>query len=162
MPVYLFTYHTYRSWMPDRPKGYVRRDQGILPPSAAMARRYVQRARHSAIRFDVPQRWHLIDTAGGVCMDKQWEICEATATPSHTHVLVGWRGAETWNYISDRLKRRLGSALSKLVNRPGPWFSRGRSRKRVRDRAHFEHLMKVYLPRHGPIRWTLRDKRSNS
>ncbi|MEM1305417.1 MAG: hypothetical protein AAGG46_11005, partial [Planctomycetota bacterium] len=29
MPVYLFTYHTYGSWLPDRPQGYVQRDQGI-------------------------------------------------------------------------------------------------------------------------------------
>jgi hypothetical protein len=43
--VYHFTYHAYRSWMPDNPKGYVRRGEGILPPDAEMARLYAKAAR---------------------------------------------------------------------------------------------------------------------
>ena len=44
MPCYLLTLHTYGSWMPDRDKGYVRRDhEGILPRDPAMAQRYRHR-----------------------------------------------------------------------------------------------------------------------
>ena len=31
MPVYLFTFHAYGSWLPDNPRGYVRRKEGIQP-----------------------------------------------------------------------------------------------------------------------------------
>jgi hypothetical protein len=33
MPVYLFTYHAYRSWMPDRPEGFVQEGRGIEAPN---------------------------------------------------------------------------------------------------------------------------------
>ena len=33
-----------------------------------------------------------------------------------------------------------------IVNRP--WFSRGESRKSVRNRQHFAHLVSEYLPSH--------------
>ncbi len=161
MPVYVFTFHAYRSWMPDRPRGYVRRNVGLLPPDPQAARRYALRAKHAEVHFDEQHCWRLVDAAGEVCAEQHWELYEATAVPSHTHLLVGWRSAEPWKSVSNRLKRRLGAALSKLLNRPGPWFSRGSSRKRVRNRAHFQHLMEKYLPQHGPIRWTQRNHRGN-
>jgi hypothetical protein len=40
MPCYLFTYHAYLSWMPDRPQGYVRRKKGIFPPDEEKAEAY--------------------------------------------------------------------------------------------------------------------------
>jgi REP element-mobilizing transposase RayT len=156
MPVYLFTFHAYRSWMPDRPQGYVRPGQGVLPQDPKMSQHYARRAKHDEVRFDATQRWRLVDEAGEVCARQGWEIYEATATRSHTHLLVGWRTDAKWKDVSNRLKRRLGYALSMLANRPGPWFSRGSSRKRVRDREHFEHLLQTYLPKHGPICWSRR------
>jgi REP element-mobilizing transposase RayT len=159
MPVYLFTFHAYRSWMPDRPQGYVRPGGGILPRNPKIARCYAQRAKHDEVQFDTAQRWCLVDAVGAVCTEQGWEIYEATATASHVHLLVGWRTEEPWKNVLNRLKRRLGSALSKLVNRPGPWFSRGSSRKRVRDRKHFDYLLNVYLPKHGSICWSKRSSR---
>ena len=37
MPCYLFTFHAYGTWMPDREEGFVRREQGILPPDEELA-----------------------------------------------------------------------------------------------------------------------------
>lgn len=38
MPVYLFTFHAYRSWREDNPNGYVQRGRaGIQPPNKALA-----------------------------------------------------------------------------------------------------------------------------
>lgn len=37
MPVYLFTFHSHGSWLPDRTQGYTRRQQGILPADPYMA-----------------------------------------------------------------------------------------------------------------------------
>jgi hydroxypyruvate reductase len=148
--------------MPDRPQGYVRRKEGLLPADPQAAERYALQAKHAEVQFDEPQRWRLVETADEVCAEHDWELYEATADPSHTHLLVGWRSEELWKSVSIRLKQRLGSALSKLMNRPGPWFSRGSSRKRVCNREHFRYLMEKYPPKHGPIRWTLRKHRGYS
>ena len=44
MPCYLFTYHGYGTWLPDRSRGYVRRKEGILPTDEApMAECYRKR-----------------------------------------------------------------------------------------------------------------------
>ena len=37
MPCYLFTFHAFGTWMPDREEGFVRREQGILPPDEELA-----------------------------------------------------------------------------------------------------------------------------
>ncbi len=40
MPAYLFTYHAYRSWNADNPRGFVQRGKGIQPPNHNLARAY--------------------------------------------------------------------------------------------------------------------------
>jgi hypothetical protein len=37
MPCYLFTWHAYATWLPDRKQGYVEKGRGILPPDKAAA-----------------------------------------------------------------------------------------------------------------------------
>jgi len=37
MPVFLFSYHAYRSWMPDHERGYTQRRGDILPTNDVMA-----------------------------------------------------------------------------------------------------------------------------
>ena len=69
MPVYLFTFHAYRSWMPDRPQGYVRHEAGLLPPDPQAARRYARQAKHVEVQFNERQRWRLVDSAGEVSPD---------------------------------------------------------------------------------------------
>jgi hypothetical protein len=55
MPCYLFTYHAYGSWMPDRPQGYVRRGKGILPTDTRMAERYRKNTKYDKAPFLEPQ-----------------------------------------------------------------------------------------------------------
>ncbi len=38
MPCYLFTFHAFGTWMPDREEGFVQRKKGILPPDEELAR----------------------------------------------------------------------------------------------------------------------------
>ncbi len=40
MPAYLFTFHAYRSWNADNPRGFVQRGKGIQPPNDKLARAY--------------------------------------------------------------------------------------------------------------------------
>lgn len=158
MPVYLFTYHAYRSWLPDRKNGYVERGKGILPQDLDRARAYREIAAHDPVVFDDSTGWSMIGEAERLCAQQSWKLYEAASTTTHIHLLVGWKSTETWKRIATRIKQRLGAAISRCRNRPGPWFSRGHSRKQVRDRKHFEYLLKVYLPRHGLIRLSLSAK----
>jgi len=160
MPVYLFTFHSYCSWMPDRRQGFVRRGRGILPANDYLAEQYRERAQGSEITFDATLGWALIDETATLCAEAQWRLHEVAVVTSHVHVLVSWKSEERADEVATRIKQRQGRALSLLRDRPGPWFSRGKSRKRVRDRRHFEHLMTKYLPRHGAIRYTLRKRDS--
>jgi hypothetical protein len=55
----------------------------------------------------------------------------------------------------------LKSSLSRRLNqisrneRDGSFlaFSRGASRKKVRDRKHFDYLMKTYSKKHNGLKW---------
>ena len=62
MPCYLFTYHAYGSWMPDRPQGYVQRKQGILPPDAVLAQKYRTAMEQSEAKFTSDVQIALIDS----------------------------------------------------------------------------------------------------
>jgi REP element-mobilizing transposase RayT len=152
MPVYHFTFHAYRSWMPDRPEGYVRRHEGLLPSEPEMARRYERQSRCTEISFSDGDAAALISAAEAICTERDWLLYEMAVTSSHVHLLVGWRSEERVDTVSNTLKRRLGAALSKRADRPGPWFSRGGSRRPVRNESHFEYLLREYLPSHGELR----------
>ena len=63
MPCYLFTFHAYGTWMPDREEGFVRRDEGILPPDEDLARRYRDRQKGDEVLFDASLQRLLINEA---------------------------------------------------------------------------------------------------
>lgn len=153
MPVYLFTFHAYRSWGPERAQGYVRRGQGILPQDFAAANAYDSAARHPRVSFDDTMRETIIECVRGICDREQRRLHYACVDATHTHILVSWRGFEEHRRVSTTFKRHIGAALSKRLNRPGPWLSRGYSRKRVTDAQHLAHLMNVYLPKHRGAHW---------
>jgi hypothetical protein len=153
MAVYLFTFHAYGSWMPDRPQGYVRDGEGVLPSDSKMAEWYRRDAAHKLIHFDASMRPILVDATRYICKTKGWRLHRVQVVSSHLHALVSWREFEDWKNVRNTLKRCLGIELSKALNHSGPWFSRNGSRKRIRDQGHFDYLMAKYLPRHGGAFW---------
>ncbi len=153
MAVYLFTFHAYRSWNADKPQGYVTKGEGILPPDKMRAEQYNRNAKRPPITFDAATQDILVDATRKVCRDNGWRPHQVCATATHLHILISWDGFLEWAEVSRTLKRKLGAALSKAMDRPGPWFSRGGSRKRVTDRKHFDHLMNRYLPGHRGASW---------
>lgn len=153
MAVYLFTFHAYRSWNADRPRGYVRKGEGILPPDPQRAKQYNQSARHPPVRFDNFAQQVLAAATRDICAKHGWRLHQVALMATHLHALISWEAFVEWAAVSRTLKRGLGSALSKAYDKPGPWFSRGGSRKRVTDREHFDYLMKTYLPGHRGVIW---------
>ena len=90
MPVHLFTFHAYRSWMPDHPDGYTRRHEGRLAPDAEMAERYEQRAVGEEVVFDPALQRALIEESIAAAMHQELHLHAASTEPSHLHLLVSW------------------------------------------------------------------------
>lgn len=149
MPVYLLTYHAYRSWSPADPRGYVRRvEKRVRPTNAALAHCYDRRARQEPVRFGRRMQRTIIDVVREACERRDWRLHGNAVTLTHVHVLLSWRRG-AWKPTSDTLKRLIGFGLGTRVGPRGQrWLSRGESRKRVRDRANLTHLLTSYLPKH--------------
>ncbi|WP_168205474.1 transposase [Bythopirellula goksoeyrii] len=152
MPCYLFTYHGHGTWMPDNPRGYVRRKEGILAPDTHMATCYRDNMCSAAICFDHEIQQILINAALEA-FEHQPVRGHAVATEStHLHILVSWQTNRTWKIVCRQLRGSLSRKLNQEFER-SEWFSKQPSRKRVADRQHFDHLMDVYLPRHSGLKW---------
>jgi REP element-mobilizing transposase RayT len=147
MPCYLFTFHAYRSWMPDRQRGYVRRHEGILPRDVEMADRYARNAKHAAVKFAAEHQLTAIETLRQAMFHFHCRLHFVATDPTHIHALVSWTGERSWQTNRTSLKRALTLSLKKTFG-SRPWLVEGASRKQVRDRSHFDHLVTRYLPSH--------------
>ncbi|MFG0249519.1 MAG: hypothetical protein ACF8OB_11590, partial [Phycisphaeraceae bacterium JB051] len=70
---------------------------------------------------------------------------------THLHILASWADERTWDALRQRLKRALTYQLNDLNKQH--WFTRAGSRKRVKDREHFEYLISEYIPKHQGEKW---------
>ena len=154
MAVYLFTYHAYRSWNANNSRGYVRKGQGVLAPDAARALQYNRSAKEPPARFSAEYQQVMLWILADACQRREWRLHRVATETSHVHVLVSWRDFLTWQKVRGKLKNLMSRELGRQSSLPGRrWFSGGASRKRVRDRQHFDYLMTKYLPRHNGLVW---------
>jgi hypothetical protein len=152
VPCYLFTYHAYGSWLPDHPRGYVHRGEGILPPDKHMGELYLANLKQAPVRFDRAIQRQLIEAALEAS-EHQNLRCHYTATElTHMHVLVSWKIERQWQVVREKLRESLSRRLNGQFQHR-EWFSKGRSRRHVKDRAHFDYLVNVYLPKHSGMKW---------
>jgi len=152
MPCYLFTYHAYGSWMPDREAGFVRRGEGILPTNEELAELYRAKAKENQVVFDLRLQRLLIDESQ-IAFEKQHCRGHFVATePSHLHALVSWPDDRPWQKLRAGLRSSLTRRLNREIRRR-EWFVDSASRKQVRNQEHFDHLVTVYLPSHRGWKW---------
>jgi hypothetical protein len=152
MPCYLITYHAYGTWLPDRPRGYVKRKVGVLASDAEMGENYRRKQWRDTIRFDSALQADLVDGARVAC-NLIAVRCHGIATDgTHLHVLVSWRVERSWESVSRAIKTSLTIRLNGSHGRR-QWFSKGSSRKQVRDSQHFEYLLRKYLRQHRGVVW---------
>ncbi len=90
MPVYLFTFHAYGSWMPDHPRGYIERHKGVKAPDAEQARRYRDRGIDSVVCFTEEQQRLAIDTCQTAAAHLACRVHVVATDPSHVHLLASW------------------------------------------------------------------------
>src|SRR5688572_29421723 len=165
MPVFLFTWHAYGTWLPDRPQGYVKRDLGLLPPDPEMASRYRQNMKQGIIAFNSSFQRLLIDTALEAAHHQRLETHAIATDPSHIHDLCLWRDKRNEIAVAAQLRRSLTRALNTAerdgrIGRPARavgtihWFTGNTHRKRVRDEEHLRYLLDEYLPDHPGWCWS--------
>ena len=152
MPCYLFTYHAYRSWMPDRQLGYVRRGEGVLPADQEMAVLYANNATEELARFLAAHQRAAIATIQDAVRHIDCRLHFVSTDSTHIHPLVSWDGPRTWQQNRNSIKRAITISFKKQLGQR-TWLSEGASRKRVRDRAHFDYLVSKYLPKHSGWKW---------
>ncbi len=153
MPCYLFTFHAFGTWMPDREEGFVQRKKGILPPDDELAAAYRGRAKEDEVHFDSRIQLLLIEESR-LAFEKQRYRGHYVATePTHVHVLASWPDERPWLKIRSTLKSSLTRRLNRDVERRDKWFVENASRKQVKDDEHFDHLVSTYLPSHGGWKW---------
>ncbi len=153
MPCYLVTYHAYGSWMPDHLRGFVKRRQGILAPDKEMAEQYRDNLKQAVVRFTGGIQREIISGALEACGHQDLR-CHYIATEStHVHVLVSWKCNHTWKLIRKQIRSNITRRLNAIFRRQ-EWFSKSPSRKRVKDRKHFNYLVTKYLPDHSGWKWS--------
>src|SRR5689334_23048758 len=112
MPCYLFTYHAYGTWMPDRARGYVKRKQGILNVDVLMAEKYLGAMKDTAVAFETKIQGEvinvLLESSGRQVFDLHFIATDRT----HVHVLLAWRDARKWL----RMRSVIKSSLSRHLN----------------------------------------------
>lgn len=158
MPVYLFTFHTYRSWMPDHRRGYTKRNKGYQKPDPNMAQEYSDRANHDdEVLLDRDLQRALIEESIRSCKFQKLQTHAFFTEPSHIHQLVSWKDRRGWLKVRMALKRSLSRRLNQISRdeRNGTFLalSRGASRKHVLNRKHFDQLKDTYSRRHGGLKW---------
>ena len=154
MPCYLFTYHSYGSWMPDRDEGYRRRDDiGVLPANRPLAN--IHRAQAAAkVVFLTSAIQRLVVEELLVAREKQDFRLHYLATEStHIHALVSWKHAATWT----KMRGSIRSSITRRLNRvhgTREWLSEGASARRVVCDVHFRQVYDTYLPHHRGWKWS--------
>lgn len=152
MPCYLFTYRGHGTWLPDHPQGYVRRKEGLLESDAAMATCYRRNLIEDPVTFSPSMQRQLIAEAIRAFQHQELRGHFIATETTHLHILVSWRNNATWRLV----RRRLASSLTRRLNNEverRTWFAKQPSRKKVRERQHFEYLMNAYLPKHSGLKW---------
>ncbi|MAX22900.1 MAG: hypothetical protein CMJ19_00230 [Phycisphaeraceae bacterium] len=152
MPCYFFTFHAYGTWLPDRQRGFVRRDQqGIQARNINLADTYKQQMKQRDVRFDRNAQSCMIHATLQAAKILELRVHGIGTDATHLHILVSWADERTWDALRQRLKRALAYQLNGVHKQQR--FARAGSRKRVKDRKHFDYLMSEYIPKHQGEKW---------
>ena len=153
MPCYFFTYHAFGSWMPDRRRGYTKRDNTILPPDPEMAERYRENMKGSRVTFTREIQKIIVEEIL-IAAGFQRFIPRGIGTDeTHIHALVAWTDGRTWNQVRNGIRSSITRRLNKEFGRR-KWFVESASRKRVRNRKHYDYLIITYIPDHPGWKWS--------
>ena len=152
MPCFHFTFHAYGTWLPDKEKGYVHRNQGIKPRDDPMASSYRANQKQETVRFTPEQQDEIAATlrVAGKHLDATLH-CYAI-DPTHFHLIMSWDHERSHASIRTSIKSAITRQLNKHFGRR-TWLVKGSSRKQIKDHGHFCYLIREYLPAHRGLYW---------
>lgn len=153
MAVYLITFHSYGSWLPDRARGYTRRGLGVLPKDTTMAGYYRESMKDAETCFNTSAQRLIVESVHDYVRIKECLLYAIATDATHVHILLGWRGYRLWVDGRRGLKSTITRKLNHAITQRS-WLSRGGSRKRVADKKHFTCLTTQYLPGHRGLCWS--------
>ncbi|WP_442484652.1 hypothetical protein [Aeoliella sp. SH292] len=153
MPCYLFTFHTYGSWLPDRPRGFVRRHAGLLAQNKDLADVYRGQMVHGTVSLADEVQLAIIATLLKASPHVDCRPHSIATDNNHIHLLVSWKNEERgWEQTRSSFKKSMTLEL-KGLDSSHKWLSRDASRKQIQDRDHFDYLVNSYLPDHRGWKW---------
>lgn len=154
MPVFHFTYHSYRSWMPGRDEGFTQKRRGKQLRNDCLAIAYEVAAKWPPFVFDDSIQRFLCETTIDICRRRNWRPHGLATESTHLHAVVSWRDETRWEVVRGRIRNILSLELSKRFDQKGrPWLAEESSRRQVKDEEHFVYLMREYLPGHSGWKW---------
>jgi len=133
--------------MPDRKRGYTKREQGYLPPDPEMAAHYRRNMKPSPVSFSHEMQKMMIDETLKAAGFQRFRVEGIGSDPTHLHDLVSWRDRRTWEQLRRGLRTSLTQRLNEQFQRR-TWFVESASRKHVQDQDHYDYLTIKYLPDH--------------
>jgi len=152
LAVYLFTFHAYGTWLPDRQRGYTRRDDGVHPKDDWIANCYREAMSDEPASMTKMVQQVVVDAVREKCEIKDW-TCHGIATDlSHVHILLSWEAYTPWESVRRGLKSSITRQLNVRIARR-KWLTQKGSRKWVKARNHFDYLLTTYLPSHSGVGW---------
>ncbi|HEX6962625.1 MAG TPA: hypothetical protein VF175_12205 [Lacipirellula sp.] len=155
MPCFLFTYHGYGTWLPDRPEGFVHWRDGLLPTDEELASAYKRKmkvAKGDSAAFEGQTQLLLIDELVKAAEFQKLRIHAVATEPTHVHAIVSWPDERTPQHVSDGLRESLSRRLNKEVAKR-KWLAKGANKRRMKDQVHFDYLTTTYLPSHVGWKW---------
>jgi len=153
MPVYHFTFHTYGSWLPDKPKGYVIRGKGIQKQDLDEADNYRKKMTDSTVLLSEPHFEILKQSFTELTTAQRLRLHGYAMDPTHVHLLLSWHDPRRVLPVRTQIKRSLTMRLKILDFKRSKWWARDASQKRVRDQSHFDYLIYDYFPSHHQKYW---------
>lgn len=82
------TWTTYGTWLPGDPRGWVKRGQGLQPPSLLRQRDTELRMSEDACRLDALQRRLVEAIVAEHCRIRDWRLYGVNCRSNHIHVVV--------------------------------------------------------------------------
>ncbi len=152
MPCFLFTYHGYGTWMPDRREGFVQRGKGVVPTDPRLATTYRENQRQATVDFDHSLQKRLIEFVRESCRYQACRTHFVATDPTHVHVLTSWRSERSWFVTRRQIRSTITHGLNRQIGRR-PWLAKGGSRRQVGDEQHFDYLVNKYLATHRGWKW---------
>jgi len=120
-------------------------------PDEAQAKRYRARQKETSAVFEEVIQQLAVEECVIAASMRRFRLHAVATEPTHLHILVSWSDDRTFEVLRRGLRESISRRLNSAYRRR--WLEQGGSRKQVRDRAHFNHLMNEYLPKHRGWKW---------